>query len=247
MFSPLFWFFAALTLAFGIGVVVNRNPVASALCLVISFMGLAALLVGLDAYLLAVLQVLVYAGAVMVLFLFIIMLLDLRAEARRKFNWLGIAGGGLVALGFVGELVFVISHNPSGNQKFPPLHGPPEVWLSSTAHTAHSFSGHYKPYVSAAKLSGGTNVPGAKEEEEEIVEILPVPNGTPPLTPIATLAPAAPNAIPPAATSPPAKIDDVREIGREIFTNYNFPLQIVGVLLLVSTVGVIILSRRELK
>src|SRR4051812_14243641 len=121
MFSPLFWFFAALTLAFGIGVVVNRNPVASALCLVVSFMGLAALLVGLDAYLLAVLQVLVYAGAVMVLFLFIIMLLDLRAEARRKFNWLGIAGGGLVALGFVGELAYVISKNPGGNQKFPPL------------------------------------------------------------------------------------------------------------------------------
>lgn len=197
MFSPLFWFFAALTLAFGIGVVVNRNPVASALCLVISFMGLAALLVGLDAYLLAVLQVLVYAGAVMVLFLFIIMLLDLRAEARRKFNWLGIAGGGLVALAFVGELVFVISKNPGGNQKFPPL----------VAAASEGFECSSPIQTVATTPSAETTIDLAK----------------------------------------PKPIDDVREIGREIFTNYNFPLQIVGVLLLVSTVGVIILSRRELK
>src|SRR4051812_50092861 len=99
MFTPLFWFFAALTLGFALAVVVNRNPVASALCLVLSFLGLAALFVGLDAYLIGVLQVLVYAGAVMVLFLFIIMLLDLRAEKRRKFNLLGLAGGGIVAAG----------------------------------------------------------------------------------------------------------------------------------------------------
>jgi NADH-quinone oxidoreductase subunit J len=208
MFSPLFWFFAALTLAFGLGVVVNRNPVASALCLVVSFMGLAALLVGLDAYLLAVLQVLVYAGAVMVLFLFIIMLLDLRAEARRKFNWLGIAGGGLVALAFVGELVFVISRHPAGNEKFPAL-VPAEVWGSSTDLT-HGF--HYRPLAASAAV-----------------------NST------------AADARPTPAPKPSRSIDDVREIGREIFTNYNFPLQVVAVLLLVATVGVIILSRRELK
>ena len=87
--SPiLFYFFAALTLVFAVAVVANRNPVASALCLVVSFLGLAALFVGLDAYFIAVIQVLVYAGAVMVLFLFIIMLLDLRAEERRKINLL---------------------------------------------------------------------------------------------------------------------------------------------------------------
>jgi len=217
MFSPLFWFFAALTLAFGIGVVVNRNPVASALCLVISFMGLAALLVGLDAYLLAVLQVLVYAGAVMVLFLFIIMLLDLRAEARRKFNWLGIAGGGLVALGFVGELVFVISHNPAGNQKFPPLQA--RVEFEGFVHTGPIESADLAPPETTILLPK-TSETAKLGAGEKVVEIVPVAGG---------------------------KIDDVREIGREIFTNYNYPLQIVGVLLLVSTVGVIILSRRELK
>ena len=95
--SPiLFYFFAAMTLVFGVALVANRNPVASALCLVISFLGLAALFVGLDAYFIAVVHVLVYAGAVvMVLFLFIIMLLDLKAEERRKPNLIAYGGGGL--------------------------------------------------------------------------------------------------------------------------------------------------------
>src|SRR5260221_14408967 len=102
--SPiLFYLFAALTLIFGVAVVANRNPVASALCLVVSFLGLAALFVGLDAYFIAVVQVLVYAGAVMVLFLFTIMLLDLKAEERRKPKLLAYAGGGLVAVGPFGH------------------------------------------------------------------------------------------------------------------------------------------------
>ena len=67
-------------------VVLNRNPVASALSLVVSFLALAALYVSLDAYFIGVIQILVYAGAVMVLFLFIIMLLDLKAESRRRMS-----------------------------------------------------------------------------------------------------------------------------------------------------------------
>jgi len=63
----LFWFFALLMLVFGAAVVVNRNPIASALNLVVSFLGLAALFVSLDAFFIGVIQVLVYAGAVMVL------------------------------------------------------------------------------------------------------------------------------------------------------------------------------------
>src|SRR3954452_18431066 len=99
--SPvLFWIFSGLMLFFGLLVVANRNPVASALSLVLSFLCLAALFVGLDAFFIGVIQVLVYAGAVMVLFLFIIMLLDLKGEKRRRFNALATAGGGLVALAF---------------------------------------------------------------------------------------------------------------------------------------------------
>src|SRR5256884_10019627 len=89
----LFWIFAVLTVIFGAAVVLNRIPVASALSLVVSFLGLSALFMSLDAFFVGIIQVLVYAGAVMVLFLFIIMLLDIRAEERRRINWLAAAGG----------------------------------------------------------------------------------------------------------------------------------------------------------
>src|SRR5262245_24079452 len=117
----LFWFFSILMLGFGVGVVVNRNPVASALSLVVSFLCLAALYVGLDAYVLAALQVVVYAGAVMVLFLFIIMLLDLRAEQRRKLNKVSVIGGTIVAVAFVAQLFAVLGAHPRGSQSLPPL------------------------------------------------------------------------------------------------------------------------------
>src|SRR2546430_15932092 len=93
MSSFLFWVFALMTLIFGAAVVINRNPVASALSLVVSFLGLAALFMSLNAYFVGIIQVLVYAGAVMVLFLFIIMLLNLQAEEQRRINWLASAGG----------------------------------------------------------------------------------------------------------------------------------------------------------
>src|SRR5947199_4067594 len=98
----LFWLFAAVMLIFGALVVINRNPVASALSLVVCFLGLAALFMSLDAFFIGIIQVLVYAGAVMVLFLFIIMLLDLRAEEGRRINWLTSAAGLAVALILLG-------------------------------------------------------------------------------------------------------------------------------------------------
>src|SRR5215212_8516753 len=94
----LFWIFALMMLGFGAAVIINRNPVASALCLVMSFLGLSALFMGLDAFFIGIIQVLVYAGAVMVLFLFIIMLLDLRVEQLRKINWFVVAGSGVLVL-----------------------------------------------------------------------------------------------------------------------------------------------------
>src|SRR5205809_6893788 len=103
----LFWTFALLMLVFGAGVIVTRNPIASALNLVVSFLGLAALLMSLDAFFIGIIQVLVYAGAVMVLFLFIIMLLDLRAESLCKINWVRSAGGVAVALALPVPLFYV--------------------------------------------------------------------------------------------------------------------------------------------
>src|SRR6266508_2063608 len=117
----LFWTFALLTLVFGVAVVVNRNPVASALSLVVSFLGLAALFMSLDAFFVGIIQVLVYAGAVMVLFLFIIMLLDLRAEERRGINFVAFAGGIAVALILLVQIFLVVSQFKAARRTFPPL------------------------------------------------------------------------------------------------------------------------------
>jgi NADH-quinone oxidoreductase subunit J len=86
MSDLLFHLFALLTVAFALGVVFNKNAVASALCFLLSLMGVAGLFVLLDAFLLAVLLVLVYAGAVVALFLFIIMLLDMQGGDRKRFT-----------------------------------------------------------------------------------------------------------------------------------------------------------------
>ncbi|WP_309386390.1 NADH-quinone oxidoreductase subunit J family protein [Cerasicoccus frondis] len=72
----LFYLFSALTVMSAFLVTVSRNAVNGAMFMILSFVGMAALFLLLEAYFLAALQILVYAGAVMVLFLFIIMLLD---------------------------------------------------------------------------------------------------------------------------------------------------------------------------
>jgi NADH-quinone oxidoreductase subunit J len=96
MQDALFYIFSFLTLVFGFLVIANpfsRNPVTSAMFLVLTIASLAGLFVLLHAFFLAAVQVLVYAGAVMVLFLFVIMLLDLKAEEQRRIKKLAVAGG----------------------------------------------------------------------------------------------------------------------------------------------------------
>jgi len=102
----LFYFFAGLTLISALLVVANpysRNAVTSAMFLVAAMVGLAGLFVLLNAFFLAALQVLVYAGAVMVLFLFVIMLLDLKEDDKRRANRFAVAVG-LLAVGGIAIL-----------------------------------------------------------------------------------------------------------------------------------------------
>jgi NADH-quinone oxidoreductase subunit J len=80
----LFYLFAGLTLLAGVGMVASRNPVNGALFMILAFVGTAALFVLLEAFFLAAVQVLVYAGAVVVLFLFILMLLDAEQAGRLR-------------------------------------------------------------------------------------------------------------------------------------------------------------------
>jgi NADH-quinone oxidoreductase subunit J len=80
MEAVLFYLFAGLTLGFTLMVVLLRDPIISAFSLIASFFSVSALFVLLHAPFLAVIQVLVYTGAILVLFLYVLMLLDLRKE-----------------------------------------------------------------------------------------------------------------------------------------------------------------------
>ena len=163
----LFYLFAALTLLCGFLVVANpfsRSPVVSAMFLVLTIVSLAGLFVLLHAYFLAAVQILVYAGAVMVLFLFVIMLLDLKEEQRRKWNAFGMISG-LFTVGAITTVFF---------------------------------------------LALGQSHPG-RDHPSPMLEGLPVP------------------------------------LGRLLFSNYVLPFEILSLLLLVAMVGVILLSKKDLK
>ncbi len=78
----LFWLLAFMTVASGLMVVLMANPIYSALCLAMTMISVAAIFVTLQAYFLAGVQIIVYAGAVMVLFVMVLMLFDLKHELQ---------------------------------------------------------------------------------------------------------------------------------------------------------------------
>ena len=113
MGSLLFNVLALSTLIAAAGVVVNKNAVNASMCLLLSLVGVSGLFVALESYLLAFLLLLVYAGAIAALFLFIVMLLDTKGDARPTLHRLplvarvlavGLVGLGLVSFAVRGQL-----------------------------------------------------------------------------------------------------------------------------------------------
>jgi len=183
--SYLFWLFSTVMLIGGAAVIAFRNPVSSALSVVTCFVGLAGLFVGLSAFFVGIIQILVYTGAVMVLFLFIIMLLDLKDEEKRTTSIAPVVAGLALVLAFVVQLIGVLSRTTDKTA--------PDLGKDTLAQAASGFS------------------PGSKISQALADGHLP----------------------------------DVHLIGHTLFTDYNLPLQVLGVLLLVATVGVVALSKRQ--
>ncbi len=100
----LFYFFAGTLIAAALGVILARNPVYSALLLVLCFFNSAVIWLLLDAEFLGIVLVLVYVGAVMVLFLFVVMMLDVNLEELRK----GLASYWPLAVAVAGFVVFAM-------------------------------------------------------------------------------------------------------------------------------------------
>ncbi len=185
----LFYLLAIITLGFGFLVVTGRNPVTCALSLAASFAGLAALFLSLDAYFIGIIQILVYAGAVMVLFLFIIMLLDIKAEEGKQRSSVPVVSGILVAVLLAVQIAAVVSSSGAAKQN---LRNTPLALAEAPA-----------------KLGRAAVLPTITKDLKE-------------------------------GTLPDAKL-----IGFTLFDQYGFHLQVVGLLLLVGTVGVVVLSKRE--
>ncbi len=101
----LFWFLSALAVVSAIMVLISKNPVFSVLWLVAVFFAISGHYILLNAQFLAIVNMIVYAGAIMVLFLFVIMLMNLDAETEPQKNiWMKIAGaiaGGCLLMVFV--------------------------------------------------------------------------------------------------------------------------------------------------
>ncbi|MBY0270758.1 MAG: NADH-quinone oxidoreductase subunit J [Burkholderiales bacterium] len=105
----MFWFFAAILVFAALRVITARNPVHAALFLVLAFCTSAGIWIQLEAEFLGIALVLVYVGAVMVLFLFVVMMLDINLERLREGFWSYLPIGAVVALLLVAEMALVLS------------------------------------------------------------------------------------------------------------------------------------------
>jgi len=106
--TAIFYFFAAILVFAGLRVITARNPVHAALYLVLAFFTASALWMLLEAEFLAIVLVLVYVGAVMVLFLFVVMMLDINLDKLREGFWDYLPLAGFVAVLLVIEMALIL-------------------------------------------------------------------------------------------------------------------------------------------
>ena len=116
-----FYFFAAILVVSAVSVVTARNPVHAALYLVLSFFTASAIWMLLRAEFLAITLVLVYVGAVMVLFLFVVMMLDINLERLREGFWRNLPAalvvGGFMAFEMISVLAYRVYGMPRPNER----------------------------------------------------------------------------------------------------------------------------------
>jgi len=145
----IFYFFSIVLVASALGVITARNPVHSALLLVLAFFASSGLWLLLEAEFLAITLVLVYVGAVMVLFLFVVMMLDINLDRLREGFWKWFPFGALVALVMAGEMAMVVMGKQFGTDDMPAPPSRPEDY-SNTKELGRLI---YTEYVYAFELA----------------------------------------------------------------------------------------------
>ena len=102
LYDILFWVLSAIAVSCALGVILSRNPVNSVLFLILTFFAISGHYVLMNAQFLAIVNIIVYAGAIMVLFLFVIMLMNLNADVEPQKGQLvqlaGVISGGILFL-----------------------------------------------------------------------------------------------------------------------------------------------------
>ena len=214
----LFYLLAALAVLCAVGVVAYRNPVNSAMCMALSFAMVSAIFFGMGAQFLGIVQLIVYAGAILVLFLFVVMMLDIHDEGQSRGSYLHAAVGVLVA-GFFAGLIFVaVGKLPgAGDTACPAMtlcDSLGELLIGdarqvSEAPAAASQYGSYLPKLDPAVAARMENPTISAEDAAK-------------------------------ATS----ISDVKLLGQCLYTYYNIPFVILGFALLSGTVGAVALARK---
>ena len=145
-----FYFFGAVLVAAALGVILTRNPVHAALCLVLAFFTGSGLWLLLRAEFLAITLVLVYVGAVMVLFLFVVMMLDINLDRLREGFWAYLIPGIVVGGFMVVEMVLVLSTKYFGAGRLPAPGDPGSDYSNTKALGRVLYTEYVYPFELAA-------------------------------------------------------------------------------------------------
>jgi len=127
----VFWVFSLVLIGAAVGVITTRNPVQAALFLVLAFFNSAIIWMLMEAEFLSISLVLVYVGAVMVLFLFVVMMLDINLSPLREGFTRYLPLGGLIAALIVGEMILLISNRWFSAERFPVPEPKPETYSNT--------------------------------------------------------------------------------------------------------------------
>ena len=214
----LFCVLAALAILCAIGVVAYRNPVNSAMCMAVCFAMVAAIFFGMGAQFLGIVQLIVYAGAILVLFLFVVMMLDIHDEGHSKsIRWHSCVG--VFIAGITAGLIFNVAISLPGATDTP---CPVKTLCASAGELLIGDARQVSAEPTACTQYGGA-LPELNAAAAAIME-----------NPSISAEEAA------KATS----ISDVKLIGKCLYTHYNIPFVILGFALLSGTVGAVALARK---
>ena len=222
----LFYVLAALAILCSIGVVAYRNPVNSAMCMAVCFAMIAAIYFGMGAQFLGIVQLIVYAGAILVLFLFVVMMLDIHNEGHSKktglqailgVSWqaaVGVIIAGLTAGLFIKSAISLpgATENPCPVKNLCASAGELLIGDSRTEVSAPATAPKYGAALPELNAAAAARLADPTLSEEAAAKV--------------------------------TSISDVKLIGKCLYTHYNIPFVILSFALLAGTVGAVALGRK---